>query len=64
MWNGSWDESWDSAWNEGPETWDESWSWPVAEDSMHDGNAGGTAPAVQSRVLSPLISDMPVFSQV
>ena len=34
------------------------WSWPVGEDVVHDGNAGGATPAVQSLVPSPLISDM------
>ena len=58
VWNGNWDESWDSAWNEGQEDGNDAWSWPVGEDAVHDGSAGGTAPGVQSLVLSPLISDM------
>eukprot|EP00435_Cladocopium_sp_Y103_P025396 s1103_g6.t1 len=58
VWDNSWDSSWDTAWIENNgDAWNETWSWPV-EDGQADTGTGEATPAVQSLVLSPLISDV------
>eukprot|EP00435_Cladocopium_sp_Y103_P039270 s2980_g10.t1 len=58
VWDNSWDSSWDTAWTDNNgDAWNESWSWPV-EDGQNDTGTGEATPAVQSLVLSPLISDV------
>ena len=59
-WEGAWNESTGDASWQGYENWD--WSQSQAQGEGQSTQASGSAPAVQSLVLSPLISD--VFSGV
>eukprot|EP00435_Cladocopium_sp_Y103_P022521 s4200_g5.t1 len=56
-WN-DWDNGWTADWTDQPEQWAQDWTWDGSQEAQVEYESSSQQPAVQSLVLSPLISNM------